>query len=225
MVEHNCEQELSTQLDAEQIDAGIETSGEDDNRGIVYILTHDYMPDIVKIGRTKNLKDRMSQLSNTSVPVPFKCYYAANVEDYKSVEKSLHNIFSDRGAGKEFFEVEPNRAAMVLQLVNGTDVTPDVTPEDDSDEDPTPPTRSENFSFGSVGIPVGSTLHLAIGDTDIRCEVADSGTGVLLNGEQLSLTAAAEQARQPKSASPAIKYWMYEGSTLYELKHKMLENQ
>ena len=221
MVEHNHEPEHSNLPDAKQVDVGIGPSGEDDNWGIVYILTHKFMPDLVKIGKTKNLKDRMGQLSNTSVPVPFDCYYAANVEDYESVEKKLHNIFSDRSVGKEFFEVEPNRAAMVLQLVNGTDVTP----EDDSDEDSTPPTRSENFSFGSVGIPIGSTLKLAIGDPSITCEVVDSGTGVSINGERLSITAAAKRARHPKTASPAIKYWLYEGSTLYELKHKMLEDQ
>ena len=220
MTEQNRDQQYPGQLDAEEPEAVSGASGEDDNRGIVYILTHKFMPDLVKIGKTKNsLPNRMSQLNNTSIPVPFDCYFAAEVDDYETVEVKLHKIFSDRNVGKEFFEVEPNRAALVLQLVSGIDVTP----EENIEESPTPRTRSENFSFGSVGIPIGETLQLAIGDPNITCEVADSGTGVLMNGESLSLTAAAKQARHPKTASPAIKYWMYQGSTLYELKHKMLE--
>ena len=40
---------------------------------IVYILTNQCMPDIVKVGITDNLDIRVKQLDNTSTPLPFEC--------------------------------------------------------------------------------------------------------------------------------------------------------
>ena len=58
---------------------------------IVYILTNESMPDIIKIGRTSSsVSERMVSLDNTSVPLPFECYYAARVSDSHAVEKALH---------------------------------------------------------------------------------------------------------------------------------------
>lgn len=49
---------------------------------IVYILQNDSMPGLVKIGRTSsNLEDRIRQLDTTGVPLPFRCFYAAEVKD------------------------------------------------------------------------------------------------------------------------------------------------
>ena len=47
---------------------------------IIYVLRNPAMPNYVKIGKTLNLQQRMKDLDNTSVPVPFECIYAALVE-------------------------------------------------------------------------------------------------------------------------------------------------
>ncbi len=60
-----------------------------ENKGVVYILTNQAMPDFIKVGITTNLKDRLSTLDNTSVPLPFTCVYAFEVSDYKKKEKAL----------------------------------------------------------------------------------------------------------------------------------------
>lgn len=50
--------------------------------GIIYILTNPFMPDIFKIGRTeRNVEDRIKELDTTSMPAPFRCVYAAEVND------------------------------------------------------------------------------------------------------------------------------------------------
>ena len=48
---------------------------------IVYILTNECMPETIKIGITENLEQRIKQLDNTSVALPFECYYAVEVPD------------------------------------------------------------------------------------------------------------------------------------------------
>jgi hypothetical protein len=63
---------------------------------IVYILTNPVIPDLIKIGRTTNLEERLRSLSSHSgVPVPFECYYACEVRDSQDVERRLHGAFGD----------------------------------------------------------------------------------------------------------------------------------
>ena len=44
---------------------------------IVYVLTNESMEGLVKIGRTSTgVEQRIRELDNTSVPLPFQCFYA-----------------------------------------------------------------------------------------------------------------------------------------------------
>ena len=72
---------------------------------IVYILTNQCMPDIVKIGKTDNLDRRVRELDNTSSPLPFECFYAVEVEDATKIESKLHQGLDDCRVRKnrEFF--------------------------------------------------------------------------------------------------------------------------
>ena len=80
-------------------------SGAGSNTGIVYVLENPAMPGYIKLGRTDNLIQRMQSLFDTSVPVPFTCYYAARVEDPARVERSLFEVFGDKRSHprREFF--------------------------------------------------------------------------------------------------------------------------
>ena len=51
------------------------------NKGIVYVLVNEAFDSYVKIGRTINLEQRLKQLDNTSVPLPFRCVFAVEVPD------------------------------------------------------------------------------------------------------------------------------------------------
>jgi hypothetical protein len=100
--------------------------------GIVYLLTHEAMPNLTKIGRTdRQIEDRLRELNNTSVPFAFRCFYAAEVTDAADVERRLHDAFKDSHVGKEFFELHPYRAQRVLEMV----ATKDVTTRDDIPEE------------------------------------------------------------------------------------------
>lgn len=65
--------------------------------GIVYILSNPAMPGLVKIGITTHhtVEQRMKELFNTSIPVPFKCEYACRVDNCFAVEHALHTAFRD----------------------------------------------------------------------------------------------------------------------------------
>ena len=53
---------------------------------LVYVLTNEAMPDYIKIGTTtRAIEDRMRDLYTSGIPVPFECYYAAEVDKAKNV--------------------------------------------------------------------------------------------------------------------------------------------
>mgnify|MGYP001551136906 CR=1 FL=1 len=64
---------------------------------VVYVLTNEAMPGIVKIGLTSDsVESRLSSLnSHSGVPLPFECFFAAEVESCSRVEKILHQLFSE----------------------------------------------------------------------------------------------------------------------------------
>ncbi len=58
--------------------------------GIIYSLTHESMPGLIKVGLTDaGIEQRMLSLDNTSVALPFEYYYAAEVEDALAVEHAI----------------------------------------------------------------------------------------------------------------------------------------
>lgn len=191
---------------------------------IVYILTNESMPDYIKIGRTeREVTKRVLELDNTAVPLPFQCYYAAEVADYQKVEKALHGAFGDYRVRKnrEFFRaLDPHKVKMVLELL----ATSDVTPRDDFviDADTAQAleraeaTYTRRFSFKSAGVPLGETLVFARNDA-ITCTVVTDST-VMYEGTEVSISRAAVLASQSlgfKSKELAGgNYWLFENETV-----------
>ena len=94
---------------------------------IVYILTNEAMPGLIKIGLTNStVEQRMITLDNTSVPLPFECYYAARVSDSAKIERALHVGLGDHRVrnSREFFRIDPYRAKAILEVLAIEEVTP-----------------------------------------------------------------------------------------------------
>ena len=194
---------------------------------IVYILTNPAFPDYIKIGRTSNLKQRLISLDNTSMPLPYECYYAAQVDNASKVEKLIHQSFDKYRVRKnrEFFELLPENAKSALQLANGKEVTPDhdiVETQDDQRALNKARSQRERFKFSLLNIDPGTLLTFAK-DVEITCEVIDDRQ-VRFRGEEMSLTASAlivihEMGFEwSKISGPA--YWQYNGVSLYDLRLK-----
>src|SRR6266481_8940048 len=86
---------------------------------IVYVLTNESMPGLIKIGRTNaDLAARIRGLYQTGVPLPFELYFACEVQDSAFVEAQLHEAFGDHRVSKnrEFFKLAPERAKAALSL-------------------------------------------------------------------------------------------------------------
>ena len=85
-------------------------------QNIVYVLSNEAMPNLVKIGIASDINERMKQLYSTGVPLPFTCEYAGLVENASQVEKPFiafsHNRLHDR---REFFEIERLKQSFYLK--------------------------------------------------------------------------------------------------------------
>lgn len=147
---------------------------------IIYILTNETFPGLVKIGFTTNLDERIRTLS-TSVPEEFECYYSCEVEEGtgRDVERRLHTAFEDlRVPKKEFFKIKPRRVKAVLELLavqnttsdryviknRGTSNRKNKKPLDRK-KSRRPSERRKSgkaplFTFSMVNIPMGSELTL-----------------------------------------------------------------
>jgi hypothetical protein len=197
---------------------------------VIYILTNPAMPDFIKIGRTENsVTSRMLQLDTTGVPLPFQCYYAAEVENYQKVEKAIHVAFDDFRSRKnrEFFQnLDPHKVRAVLELMATRDVTPREETFNEADDEEAlvrASNRGKKFSFQSVEVPIGSVLHF-VQDESITCLVKDDNH-VEYNGELTTLSRAALNATHSlgykTSAAAGPLYWLYQGESLNSIKNRL----
>lgn len=104
---------------------------------IVYVLSNPAMPGIVKIGKTDrpDVQRRMGDLYTTGVPLPFDCVIARQIEDHQAaeVERAFHTAFGPNriNPSREFFEVDAEQVEVLLRLIPGRDVTPQITDQSD----------------------------------------------------------------------------------------------
>lgn len=78
--------------------------------GFVYVLGHEYMEGIFKIGMTGQtpLKRRDELSSGTAIPSPFDLLFYIEVDDPAAVERAMHDVFSDYRVSdnREFFRAD-----------------------------------------------------------------------------------------------------------------------
>lgn len=199
--------------------------------GLIYVLTNECMPGLVKIGMTtQSIKTRMSNLYGTGVPVQFECIFALRVpvDDLRKVEQIIHLTYEDarKNPHREFFEIADTDK--LLKWLRGLcaafhlqeEVTDEVNTElnhvsfDDKayeqEVELEKKSRAKNFTFPGLGIAPGTTLYY-VNDKSITCVVYDDRK-VSYNGEVLSLSNVSKQL-VGNFVRPTY-YWAIEDGTL-----------
>ena len=196
----------------------------------VYILTNPTIPDLVKIGRTKNLEERLKSLSSHSgVPVPFQCFYCCEVTDGSEVEKRLHFGLGDHRVNpkREFFRINPERVKVLLEGWSIRDVTPSSDLVDSPEEQDSlnrEISRRPVFTFQMVDIPIGSELTFLKDETKVS--IVSGDREIEFEGQKYSLTQVTmellnkEFEKNWKSVR-GPDYWIFENETLTERRMRM----
>lgn len=207
--------------------------------GIVYVLTNDAMPHIIKIGRTsgEGVERRVAELSRaTGVPLPFKVAVARAVHDARVVERALHIAFGpDRvNPAREFFAITPERVIAIINAFPGQDLTPQTERAAEQAVEASEPgtlaavreferKRRPPLNFIEMNVPLGSLLvHIASGET---VEVVEQKK-VRLRGEIMSLTRAQQIVSGADYAVQPGRHWSFNEvpiSTLYEATYPATE--
>ena len=190
-------------------------------RGIVYIISNPSMPGLVKVGKTINLEDRLKSLYCSGVPLPFRCVYAKQVENYSDVERKLHKGLNSHreNSNREFFRIAEEEVINFLELVPGIDVTPRDDDFEDKDDEVAlekATKATQRFNMEMVNIPVGSELSF-IRDETVTCIVKPNNR-VEFEGDDHSLSSAALIATNRMGlnwrAISGPYNWKFEGETL-----------
>jgi hypothetical protein len=196
---------------------------------IIYLLTNEAMPGLVKVGRTNgDLAIRIRQLFQTGVPLPFELFFACEVTDGAFAEAQLHDAFGDHrvSRNREFFRIAPERIQAALRLASlrevrlGDEVFE--TPQDKADV--VAAKRRSRFLLSMIGLKPGTVLSLAR-QPSISCTTVDEVNQVEFNGHVTSLSDAALEACRslgydwPSAAGPWE--WTYDGRRLDEIRREI----
>lgn len=201
----------------------------DKELGIIYVFTNPAMPGLVKIGKTSrtDIKQRLTELYSTGVPVPFECAYAARVEDVVNIEMAFHQAFGPYRikAKPEFFHIKAEQAIALISLVAIEDVTFHIQQEANK-MDVKPKKRSKqlkarrpSLNFTEMGIPIGSILHFT--QSDVSVKVVSYKT-VLYDEEAMSLTNVTKMLLNLDVVRPT-PYWTYQGKNLADIYEETYE--
>ena len=196
------------------------------NSQIVYLLTNEAMPNLVKIGKTtrSDIKTRMNELYSSGVPFPFECVYAVEVEDCTIVEKALHLAFDPSRANpkREFFSIDAEQAIVILKLLQKENVTPlinrDLNENISSSEQEAikqAKKKKPSINYIEMGLQIGTVLTF-VNDVNIEVTVA-SEKKIIYKNNEVSLTHATQELLERDYAVQPTKYWLVNGVNLREV--------
>jgi len=201
---------------------------------IVYVLTNEAMPGLIKIGLTNNdtVESRMAQLySSSGVPLPFECYFAAEVSDCVKLEKLLHRLFAEHRINprREFFRIDPEKVVLAISIGGFKEVTPGISGIDQEEQAALEKAiaRRPRLKLEALGIKPGDVLKCSRDET-ITATVVEEGK-INYSGEILSLSAAALKALHSlgykTTAASGSDYWVFDGELLDERRNRLEAEQ
>lgn len=200
---------------------------------IIYVLTNEAMPGIVKVGlTTDSVESRITQLSShTGVPLPFECYFAAEVTDCVKLEKTLHQLFSENRVNpkREFFKIDPEKIVLAISIGDFKEITLGIAQIDKEDQAALDKAKARRprIKLEALGVKPGDLLTFSR-EESLTATVLVAGM-VDFQGETLSLSAAAIKALHSlgykTTAASGSEYWKFDGELLDERRNRMEAEQ
>lgn len=200
---------------------------------IVYVLTNEAMPGLVKIGlTTDSVENRAAQLSaHSGVPLPFECYFAAEVGDASKIENILHQLFSEYRVNprREFFRLDAEKVVLALSIGGFKEVNPGVPEIERVEQEALEKikARRPRLRLDAIGVAPGDTLTFSRDET-VTAKVLPENK-IEFEGKEASLSAAAlEVLSRMGYSTPAASgsgYWMFEGELLDERRRRIEAKQ
>ncbi len=199
---------------------------------IVYVLSNEAMPGLLKIGKTTDMPRRMGKLYSTGVPLPFDCEFAVAVPDDQAtkIETALHLAFEPHRVNprREFFRMRLEQAEALLKAWPGAeDVTDsarrvlerDVS-QGERDAVKRERRRRPNLDLEALGVMAGDTLESTGGGDAATVKVVDaSHQTVHHNGETMHLRDATYRVtgKEQGTTIRQAAHWKFKGRVLVDL--------
>lgn len=196
--------------------------------GIVYVLSNPAFDSYVKVGHTIDLVQRLRSLDNTSVPLPFRCVFAIEVENHVEVERLVHQAFAMHRTRttREFFEIDARHVIAALKLTGGREVTPksDIAEDREGIEAlEKAESRRRTYSFADACVNVGDVLTYSR-DSQYTATVIGPKK-IEFEGEATSLSKAALTLLHREGYTwqtvNGWNFWTLEEETIAERLHRL----
>lgn len=170
--------------------------------GTAFILTNDAMPGFARVEFTTkdDVANKIRKINGSDLPIPFRLYFAAKVNDCGLLDRNLHYLFADHCDTRtsSFFRINPDllRAAIELAataVVKFTDEELGIAPEMRARMEQIRATHDAS-RFGAFSAQADSVLHFSK-DTTITCTVLGNGL-VQYDGDAITPAEATLRALQ-----------------------------
>jgi len=169
------------------------------------------MPNICKVGITKNLEKRLDDLNKTSTPTRFQVYASYEMNNAEIMEQEIFQHFADNRLNRkrEFLQEHPERICDFIQ--DNKNIQKEVD-------------KNLSGKFTKLGIMEGEILKFKEGEDIHHKIVATVGKGnkIIFRGREKTLSPAAkivlkEEFDKDWKAVQGTLFWTYKGRTIREL--------
>ncbi len=214
-------------------------------KGVIYVFTTPSYSDVVKIGYTQNVHERLDQLNRSSAVMHAFHIYATYEVEKESADKELHKLIdilnpdlrvretiNGRPRIREFYKIPARDAYRILEciaIISGTRSRlkryseDHAIPNEQISHNIGETARRGPFRFSDCHIPFGSKIAF-IDDPSILATVIDD-RHIEYQGETTSTSALAQKLKGRSESLQGPNFFTYNGEKLTDLRARLEASQ
>ena len=208
--------------------------------GVIYILVNPAFPNLVKIGYSDEVKNRLKSLnSNSGLPDPYHVYATYKVKK-RLKDLKLHDLIDSLDSdlkhvnNREFYEMSPEKAYGILSAIaeiNGDEDLLVLNPLNDDffktiDGKTTSSVSVEKkdpLTFALLNIPIGAELVYK-DDVSVVVRTVNDKSSVEYHGNVYSMSGLVKHLKNGGSWQGG-EYFMYEGKKLTDMRKELEQSE